>query len=198
VCIGYSLGSNVLLKYLGEEGEKTPVSAAVSISNPYNFATSADSLPHTYSKTMAQGLVAFFEKHREMLMQNEGVKGAIDSPSWRAKTLREFDDKVTSVAFGFKNATEYYENAGCYQYMDGISVPVLCISAADDPVVHPEAIPYQQTQKLPNIMIAVTDVGGHVGFPEGLWPSGRSWSDKLCVEFLAHVFTIITETKPVK
>jgi len=71
--------------------------------------------------------------------------------------------------------------------MSGIKKPLLCISAVDDPIVHPGALPKEQSRANENILLAVTARGGHVSFLEGLWPSGASYSDKLTVEFIKFI-----------
>eukprot|EP01122_Echinamoeba_exundans_P007178 TRINITY_DN2142_c0_g3_i2.p1 TRINITY_DN2142_c0_g3~~TRINITY_DN2142_c0_g3_i2.p1 ORF type:complete len:239 (-),score=34.61 TRINITY_DN2142_c0_g3_i2:39-755(-) len=188
VAIGYSLGSNVLLKYMAEEGDSTPLRAGVSISNPYDFVKSSDALPGFYSRHLVKGLIKYFEKHKDMLLKHPDIAKSVgDSGQLRVQTLKEFDDVITSIAFGFPNANAYYSHAGCYQYLHQIQRPVLMISARDDPIVDPEAIPIQQASSHDYLVLAVTEHGGHVAFPEGFLPKDRCWSDRVSLEFLQTV-----------
>lgn len=183
VAIGYSLGSNVLVKYMAEEGNHTPLRAGVSISNPYNFVKSSESLPGFYSRHLVKGLIQYFDKHKDVLLKHPEIAKSV-GPNLSVATLKEFDDKVTSIAFGFASADAYYSYAGCYQYLDAVCRPLLMLSARDDPIVHPEAIPTEKAKSHDYLILAITETGGHVAFPEGWLPKDKCWSDRISVEFL--------------
>lgn len=99
------------------------------------------------------------------------------------KGLRDFDSLLTSRMSGFSSADEYYNSASCTNVIDNVRIPLLLISAIDDPVVNEEGIPIKNAEKSDYIMLVVTSKGGHLGFLEGLWPSGKNWSDRLMKKF---------------
>jgi predicted alpha/beta-fold hydrolase len=70
-----------------------------------------------------------------------------------------------------------------------VKIPLLCISARDDPVVNPTIIPVDMPAQNPNVAVVVTERGGHLGFLEGWWPTGMNWSDRLVVRFLQICIT---------
>ncbi|KAI8976072.1 Alpha/Beta hydrolase protein [Pilobolus umbonatus] len=188
--IGYSLGSNILVKYLGEEGSNTPLKAAISVANPFDFTRSMEHLNETflgrnvYSPAMATNLKNAFTRHLSMMAQG----GKIDPEEIMAcKTLREFDEACTSKMFDFKNAKAYYHDASSSRFIDRVKIPLLCLNALDDPIAYGEAIPYAEIKSNPNVVLATTDLGGHIGWFEHLQRPTR-WMIKPLSEFIAAMF----------
>lgn len=99
------MGANVLVKYLGEEKEKTPLLCAVSISNPFDLIKSSKYMEaginkRIYSKTLAENTKRFVRKHYEILKFTDKVK--IDV-LLQVQTLRAFDEVGTRRFFGYKS-----------------------------------------------------------------------------------------------
>lgn len=178
MAIAFSMGGNILLKYLGEEGPHTPLVAAVSISNPYCLLGGARSLERTmvgkyiYSRGMAKNLIALFSKHKHVYesQTEEGIEYDYESIV-NSVTTTEFDQLLTKTTFGFTTVNDYYRNASCAQYIPNISVPSLLLSALDDPVCLEENYPYYEVKSNPYVILATTKVGGHIGWYEG----GMGW-----------------------
>jgi len=59
------------------------------------------------------------------------------------------------------------------------------VSAEDDPVVNLASMPIHVPEENPNIMVVLTKRGGHLGFLEGWWPTGKNWADRLLARFLS-------------
>jgi len=190
VGVGYSLGSNVMVKYACEEGSNTPLNYVISLSNPYNLTLSSVTLEKTiYSTVLAHGAIRTFKLHKDKLQewQININSDAIES----ARSIKVYDEHLTRVLFGFESADHYYEDAGCVQYIEGkppnipgLQIPVIFISARDDPLIPEEALPIKLCENNPNTLLILTKKGGHIGFNEGLWPSGKIWSDRLVEEIL--------------
>ncbi|KAI9314943.1 Alpha/Beta hydrolase protein [Dichotomocladium elegans] len=184
--IGYSLGSNILVKYLGEEGEKTPFKAAVSVANPFDFLGSSLGLDRhyfsrkVYSSTMAGNLKRAFAKHIDMLAKHPDVD--VDEVM-ASTTIREFDEACTRKVFGYTTVNNYYRDASSSRWIEHVKIPLLCFNALDDPIALAEGIPYDEIKVNPNVVLATTDYGGHIGWFEHCWQPSR-WIVKPLAEFI--------------
>lgn len=162
---GYSLGGNVLLKYLGENRSKAPLRAAVAVSTPLNLHISSDTLKSFKSCIYQRYLV---NKLKKSVYKKFGKSTTYFNLNKlrKAKTFYEFDDLITSRLHGFNNANDYYSKCSSTNYLRYIDCPTLIINALDDPFMRPEGIP--AINKLSdNIILEVSKNGGHVGFIEG-------------------------------
>ncbi len=166
--VGFSLGGNVLLKWLGQTGAQTPVNAAVAVSVPFLLAESAKRLDQGFSRVYQWGLMrsmrdAVAEKRRRMKLPLK-----IEDLS-ALRTFRDFDEHITAPLHGFNGADDYYERSSSRQYLKGIQVPTLIIQSRDDPFMTEAVIP-QDGELSPAIELELYDNGGHVGFIGGAWP----------------------------
>ena len=170
VAVGYSLGGNVLLKYLGEAAETTPLRAAVAISAPLNLHKCADALNIGFSrlyqyyliKRMKTAVRRKFDQHTAAFDWQRAMA---------AKTFAEFDDAVTAPLHGFDGKQDYYDRCSSVNYLGAITKPTLVINAQDDPFMTSDVIP--QAERLSeSVTIEVSVHGGHVGFIDG----GTPWN----------------------
>ncbi len=189
-CIGFSLGGNVLLKYLGEHGEALPeqIRAAVAISAPFELALSARTLGHGFSRVYGRRLVASLKrKTREKLARYPHVvdAGALQ----KVRTLAEFDDLVTAPMHGFKNAEDYWAASSSAAFLPRIRRPTLLINAQDDPFLPVAALPVRVVSENPLLHAEFPAGGGHLGFLQGRWPGlPIAWAEVRAAEFLSvHV-----------
>ncbi|MEX2124227.1 MAG: hydrolase [Woeseia sp.] len=165
---GYSLGGNVLLKYLGESGADTPLLAAAAVSVPLNL--------HASSEALSQGLSIFYQQYLLRRMKRAvGRKfnrhtAAFDwDRAMRATTFAEFDDAVTAPLHGFANKDDYYDRCSSVGFLKSIERPTLIINARDDPFLTPDIIPAESCLS-DSVMLEVSERGGHVGFIGGGTP----------------------------
>jgi predicted alpha/beta-fold hydrolase len=165
---GFSLGSQLLVKYLGEEGVNTPLSGAVSVSNPYEFEKSAVIVPKKpfYDIKLTRDSIRTITRQKHILSQHFDIEF---EKVISLRKMRQFDEHVTCKMYGYETPDHYYRDACCHQRLDHISIPTLLVNANDDPLIDPEAIPKHTDN--PNLVIAVTNKGGHVSFSDGLWPT---------------------------
>lgn len=160
--VGFSLGGNVLLKWLGESGTRA-IRAAVAVSVPFVLKACARRLDRGFSKVyqwyLLRELRASLRRkfaHREATAFDPGQLGR-----WR--TFREFDDRVTAPLHGFRDAADYYARSSCRPHLASIAVPTLILHARDDPFVPPDAIPGAR-ELSPFVRLEITAGGGHTGF----------------------------------
>ncbi|KAG2197160.1 hypothetical protein INT47_009467 [Mucor saturninus] len=188
--IGFSLGSNILVKYLGEEKEKTPFLAAISVANPYDLLSSGRLLDqgfftrNVYSHQMADNLKNIFLRNKDMMLTH----GQIDLEEvLAAKTIREYDDACTKKMSNYTTVNNYYRDGSCSRVIEHVRVPLLCINALDDPISTEACIPVDEIRVNPYIILAGTKHGGHLGwFEHAVRPS--RWVDKPIAEFIVAMF----------
>lgn len=188
VCAGISLGGNVLLKFLGEQGETLPeaVRAAVAISTPFDLAASVKALGQGFSRVYENRLVATLKRKAfEKLARHPDL---VDSAALKAvRTLGEFDDLVTAPVHGFQDGAAYWAAASCAQFLPRIRRPTLLINAQDDPFLPPQALPRQAVAENAYLTAAFTACGGHIGFLSGRWPGAcRFWAEEYLAGFLTR------------
>jgi predicted alpha/beta-fold hydrolase len=188
--IGFSLGGNVLLKYLGErgrDGKPGRLEAAVAVSAPFDLAASTGRMERGMGKVYTR---YFLQSLRDGVRAKAaiGPLGYAMTAALDARTLREFDEAVTAPLHGFRDAADYYERSSSIRYLDSIRVPTLVIQARDDPF-HPFASDHESTLAAnPWLHDGWVERGGHMGFVEGAGPwATRFWAEAETVRFIASI-----------
>lgn len=181
--IGYSLGGNVLLKWLGETGASNPLKAATAISVPFELHKACERIQHGFSRFYQWYLVRCACKR--LLKKFEQMPAPFDVSSLsEIVAIRELDNKYTVPLHGFSSVDEYYTISSSRQYLRTINIPTLLIQAKDDPFMCEEVIP-ELDELSSSVTLEVTDTGGHVGFVSGTVPwRPEYWLEKRIPEFL--------------
>lgn len=182
--VGFSLGGNTLLKYLGEQGTAVPVAAAAAISPPFDLARIANAFENGEGQRYARG---FVKALRLKAVEHARTHGEVIDLHrvYRAQTMRDFDDAFTAPLNGYRDAAEYYAENSCQPFLDGIRVPTLVIRAMDDPFFAND-IPHAVLAANPALFPALTPYGGHVAFAEGRYPVRFSyWAERQAARFLS-------------
>lgn len=187
--LGFSLGGNVLLKLLGErsDGGRALVDAAVVISVPYDLAAGCGLLERS---RMGRFYAAYFLRslQAKLRLKHRVLREILDlDAAASARTIREFDDRVTAPLHGFSSAAEYYERSSSVRYLEGVQVPALLLHAEDDPFLPRDHIPRKQAEGSRSIQLVVQPHGGHVGFLEGTPRKPAFWAEEEGARFLAEV-----------
>jgi predicted alpha/beta-fold hydrolase len=191
--LGFSLGGNVLLKYLGEEGDAAHgrILAAATISVPFDLAAGAAALERglmarLYSYYFMRSLSRKIAALRPRLDGLCNVDAAI-----LARTLRAFDDALTAPLHGFADSADYYQRSSSAQFLPGIRVPTLLIHSEDDPFLPAKAVPWTAIRGNPFLTPAISRRGGHVAFIAAGSAPWRPvfWAEREAARFLAHQFT---------
>jgi predicted alpha/beta-fold hydrolase len=186
--VGFSLGGNVLLKMMGErvDGGRGLLDAAVAMSVPYDLAAGSRVLERSI---MGRAYCGYFLRslQTKVRWKEPRLRSVLDVPSGlAAKTIWEFDERITAPLSGFASAEDYYAKASSGGYLDGVRVRTLMLHATDDPFIPAASVPVQQVERNPELQLVRHDRGGHVGFLQG-WPWSPSfWGDEEAARFLAE------------
>lgn len=180
VIAGCSLGGNVLVKWLGERPTPFEVKAAAALSVPFDLAACARTLDSPGFWRWVYRTRFLRTLKRKSLLKQEKFPKDLDAARIRdARTLFEFDDAVTAAVHGFKDAPDYYTQSSSGSFVQNVRIPLLLLSAKDDPFIPAETLPQRVP---PNVTLEVHEKGGHLGFVES--PFGF-YAERRAIEFLA-------------
>ncbi|MGL1956006.1 MAG: hydrolase [Colwellia sp.] len=188
--LGFSLGGNVLTKYLAQV-PNNPYKAAAVICAPLDLASCSARINKGFSKLYQKYLLAMLKVSTLEKITNKLIKHILPQQLNNIKNMRDFDHLVTAPLNGFQSAEHYYQQASANQVVAEIKQPCLFIHAADDPFLsHQHALPKQKLPK--HLIFEVSQYGGHVGFIYGKNPfKPRYWLEQRVPDFLASHFTAI-------
>jgi uncharacterized protein len=187
--VGFSLGANVLLKYLGEQGQASRIRAAVAVSVPFDLGRGADKLAATfmgrfYTRHFVRRLVDKYRLKHAAGIRIPGVE-LDERRVLRSGSFRDFDEVLTARLHGFSGADDYYTRSSSARYLHAIRVPTLLVHALDDPFVDERAIPHAAIDANPVLHTAFVPHGGHVGFITGSPRRPWFWAEREAARFLA-------------
>ncbi|NND32267.1 MAG: alpha/beta fold hydrolase [Saprospiraceae bacterium] len=180
---GFSLGGNVILKYLGTQGGDVPlpVRSAVAISVPCDLESSSRALDrwdnYLYTRRFMRSLKSKF------IYKSKQFPNAIDMTGFDAvKTWEQFDNTFTPMVTGFKNAAEYYAQGSAKNFIPGIRTNVLLLNALNDPFLKAASFPIELCKNHSYVHLETPKHGGHVGF---WYPSlAQSYAEKRALQFI--------------
>jgi uncharacterized protein len=183
--VGYSMGGNLVTKMAGELGTGAPAQLkGVAVVCPaLDLATCADALEKPenfmYQRHFVRGLMKRYSRKAELFPERYKKNGF--GP---IRTVREFDDEITAPCFGFRDAAEYYEAASGKRVAAGVRVPLLVITAKDDPFVPYELFGRARVEGNPCVRFVAPEHGGHCGFISRFAGAERFWAEERSVEFV--------------
>lgn len=179
--VGFSLGGNLTLKYLGENRVRPEVlKKAVTFSVPLELGSSCETISKPSNWIYSQ---RFLKSLREKVIRKSKVM-PLDARSLdKIKTLREFDDHFTGPIHGFKDALDYYYQCSAVRFIHDIGIPTLVINAANDPFLSSECYPHALLKDHPHVTFESPAFGGHVGFAQ-FNKNGLYWSEQRALDFL--------------
>lgn len=173
--VGFSLGGNALIKFLGENGNKHPVSKAVGVSPPYDLKLGSYNLQKGFNRIYEY---RFMQTLRKKLEEKKVLFP--DLPTLYGSTVFDFDDEITAPVHGFKDAIDYYESCSSKRFLGDVKVPLLLIHSKKDTLTPLRFAPFNVIKKNPNIQTIFTESGGHVGFIT----NPRNWLNQTIVSWL--------------
>lgn len=164
--IGFSLGANLLLKYLGETS-RPRLGAAVAVSVPFVLRDAMLRLDLGASRIYRRYLLSKLKAALRRKFADRPFPLAVDPD--RIEDFNAFDDQITAPLNGFEGVFDYYSQASCRQYLPHIRTSTLIVQAADDPFMFPTTLPWEH-ELGPGVTLEVAKRGGHVGFVAGSRP----------------------------
>jgi len=181
--IGFSLGGNLVLKYLGENGRvldgKQHWAAAVSV--PCDLAASARRLDRAVNRIYNWRFLRTLKAKARWKARR--YPGRIDRKRLAAAhTLKSFDDLFTAPVHGFRDAEDYWRRCSAVWFLDRIRVPTLMINALNDPFLDGACFPYAAARRNPLLFLETPRSGGHVGFPPRTC-NGLFWHEARILQF---------------
>lgn len=162
VAVGFSLGGNVLLKYLGEQRDEAPLDAAVAVSVPLELGPCARKLSAGFSRAYRGHLLR--KLHAGVRSKADLLASHVDVPAVLAsRDFESFDDRLTAPLHGFASAEDYYARCSSRPFLRHIARPTLVVQAVDDPFMPPSVIP-SADELSASVCLERSETGGHVGF----------------------------------
>ncbi len=179
--IGFSLGGNLTLKYVGERGNgiHPAIHRAVAFSAPCDLASCSAKLSERQNRIyMARFLKTLRAKVREKDSRFPGILNTDGLDAMRS--FADFDDRFTAPLHGFKGADDYWKRSSSRQFLGDITIPTLLVNAANDPILGTACYPYEEAASSDSLFLETPSQGGHVGFGSG----AEYWSETRAAEFL--------------
>lgn len=183
---GFSLGGNVVLKYLGEQGNNLPksIKAAAALSVPTDLKASAEFLSDGFNRVY---LIRFLRTLKKKITDKVRVfpqSGITEKQIQKVWNFRDFDDLYTAPAHGFRDAEHYWSSCSANAFIPDISVPTLLMNAIDDPFLPDSCYPHDLAEKHAYVTFETPQFGGHVGFAPSLNLNQTFWHETKAVAFL--------------
>jgi len=193
--VGFSLGANVLVKYQGECGKdgnkERLLDGAISISQGYDGVKGIRHLKTSkfYDVQVAGKFKKLLTRHADVFKDKLDLHQVLK----KINSVEEYDKHFTCKVLEYPDPDSYYRAESCIGYLPSVAVPLLLLNALDDPLFHPDMVPYDATLKNKNIILATTTVGGHLGWCEGVFlPNRVHWHEKIMMEFIEFIANEIT------
>jgi predicted alpha/beta-fold hydrolase len=181
---GYSMGGNLMTKMAGEFAEAAPkaLRGVCVVCPAMDLGACADALQRRdnffYQRHFVKGLMARYARKAELYPERYPKNGF--GP---VRSVREFDDKITAPQFGYRDAQDYYDEVGAKKVVAQVRVPMLMVTAQDDPFVPYELFVRANPGKNPAIQYVTPEHGGHCGFISNRSGAERFWAEQRIVEF---------------
>jgi len=182
--IGFSLGGNIVLKYLGENGITSGIDSAVAISVPMHLHQSSLELLKPKNRIYVWRFLRSLKKkikQKALIMPDK-----ISTHNFAGiKNLLDFDNLYTAPVHGFANAIDYYTQCSSYFLLEKITQPTLIINARNDQFLSAESFPDSGKFHNQNLNFEFPEEGGHCGFPKKI--NGEYWLEKRALEFINQI-----------
>ena len=184
--VGYSLGGNVLLKWLGESPNAARLVTGVAVSVPFDLAACSAAVEKGFSRVYMWELMG--RMRRSVTRKFERIASPISLPDIESlRTFRQYDDALTAPLHGYKDADDYYSRCSSRQFLKRIQVPTLVLHSSDDPFMTPETVP-TEAELSSAVRFELSAKGGHVGFMNGSIFRPQRWLEgRIARHFREHL-----------
>ncbi|KAJ2005953.1 hypothetical protein GGI04_002050 [Coemansia thaxteri] len=165
---GFSLGANLLTRYLGEQGSDSPLTAAISVCNPFDMSALGDAISantafneNVFHPVVTSAVKRMFVKNQSIIKSSP--IGFDYDAVMKAKTTSELFLLALAKAYNFKDCQDYFHFASSTNYIHNIKTPFLAINTLDDHIAPASALPVRAIQENPYTALALLEKGGHLG-----------------------------------
>lgn len=179
--VGFSLGGNITLKFLGEKRPRPEVKRGVAISVPLDLRTSCEKISRPSNWIYANRFVKSLK--RKILIKAAMMPGLDVTGIKRIKTLLQFDNRYTAPLHGFNDAIDYYTRCSSIHFLKDIKIPTLIVNTLNDPFLSKECFPSERLKDHQYIHLEILLRGGHVGFTQ-FNKNGLYWSEQRAFSFI--------------
>ncbi len=181
---GFSLGGNLVLKYLGENGNRlhTKIKAATVYSVPLDLSAGSKGLDSGWNKVYTQRFLQSLKK--KILQKSKSFPDLNTAHLENIRTLMQFDEYYTAPLHGFEGAEAYYKASSALYYLEGISIPVLLFQSADDPMLPPSCYPKTIANSHDHLHLVITNGGGHCGFITQRGLHAPSYAEEFSIQWI--------------
>ncbi|MDA0772604.1 MAG: alpha/beta hydrolase [Cyanobacteria bacterium] len=183
--IGFSIGGNLVLKYLGEQGSS--VMDKIKLGITFAVPLCLEACAHELAKPENAIYMKYFlyRLHRKIKKKIKKFPGQIDDKDFsKLKSFYDYDRAYTAPLNGFKDEYDYWDKASCKKYLDDIKVPSFVINSLDDPFLAGDCYPVQSAIQNDNVFLETSAHGGHMGFAS--WGDVYWWQERM-IEIIALV-----------
>jgi predicted alpha/beta-fold hydrolase len=180
--IGFSLGGNLTLKYLGERQAHNPIVKAAVFSTPLDLYTSCLKISKPSNQIYARRFLTSLKQ--KILCKSALVAGLDLKGLEQISTILEFDDRYTAPLHGFQDALDYYKKCSSINFLESIGIPTLIVNAQNDPFLSELCYPVTECKCHRYIKFENPRHGGHVGFAQ-FNKNGLYWSEERALSFFA-------------
>jgi predicted alpha/beta-fold hydrolase len=187
---GFSLGGNVVLKFMGESGPTIPtaVKGAVVFSVPCHLPTAEEAIAHPRNFIYVRRFLSTL--NQKMKSKVTHYPQQLQAPERLPRTFKDFDGQFTAPIHGYTNEKDYYHSCASIDFMPNICRPTLLINALDDTFLSPECYPHQMAEKNPYLHLETPMHGGHCGFYSPR-PDGSYWTDRRALAFAQEMVKMV-------
>jgi predicted alpha/beta-fold hydrolase len=182
--IGFSMGGNMGLLYLGKQGREVPgeIRGSVGFSVPCDLTDASLALERRRNVLYMKRFLTLL--HGKIRMKQAQFPDDIDDRDYHlVKTFRDFDGRYTAPIHGFASAEDYWQKCSSRPWVKQIGVPALIVNSMDDPFLEGGCYPVKECESNPRTTLEITRYGGHVGFM-GQNGQQRYWSEERAVSFV--------------
>ena len=182
--VGFSIGGNLTLKYIGEMGRDLSrfIKSAAAVSVPCDLESSASKLAERSNILYMKRFLKMF--HDKIRLKMEIMPGKIDDSDYTSiRTFKEFDARYTAPIHGFPSVEDYYARCSCKQFLSKINIPTLLINAQNDPFLPDGCYPVEEAGESRYLFLEMPASGGHVGFID-FNSTGEYWHELRVASFI--------------
>jgi len=183
--VGYSLGGNFVLKYMGEERNIPEViKCCVAVSAPCNLEDSSYALAKRSNFIYMKAFLKSLKQKAQLKFKNFPNHTLDKKRILASKNFADFDNYFTAPVFGYKSAKDYWNSNSCKPFLKSITKPSVLLTALDDPFLDGDCYPFKEAENHTYFDLLATKYGGHVGFNSSFKNIKNMWSEKFIVSYI--------------